>query len=109
MREGGLVSRREDNRRRPAGLYGLDPPADAETPSVAGLQPRKVELGAGGHQVVAHGPREFEKVLGHLGTEVVAAAVAVDGGTAAIPEVTGGGVLAARLKGVTENAPLVAG
>ncbi len=101
-----LVGGLEDDRRRTAGLFGLAPAGQTETPAIARVEPRKLELGTRRDEVVSPCPAEPEELHGHDGTDLVPAPVPVDAATAAVPEVSGRRLGATGLEFGPEHVPV---
>lgn len=103
----GLVGRLEHHRWATAVLDSLEPPAEAETPPVPRLEPREPKLRSRRDQVVALGPREREKLLGHHRTHLVSATVVFQMTTAAVPEIARRGVGATGLELGSVHVPIL--
>ena len=69
--ERGNVRPRQKDGRGNACISGFDPALHAQAPAVAGLEPGKAIFRHRGAQVIAHGPGESQKLLGHFRAEDV--------------------------------------
>jgi len=75
--------------RRNPGVVSVDPPADAQTPAVTGLEPGESKLGSRGAEIVAFFFGELEERVRDYGTEQVNADIVRMGFAAAGPRVSG--------------------
>ena len=79
------------------------PARSANTPAVAGFQPRKFELRSRSREVVAAGEAEGEKFLGNLDANGVAPLILGAGVAKAVAEEAGDRFVRARLQGTAKN------
>src|SRR5688572_18146978 len=84
-------------------LMRLEPTRGAQAPAIAGLQPRKIELGMRRREVVAAKARELEKVLRDLHADGMGAGVLVARVAAAVAKKAGLGPIATALKRFAEH------
>jgi hypothetical protein len=88
-----------------AGVDGLEPASDTQTPSITRRQSREVERRLGRDQIVAAVSTVREELGGHDGTQGVLTDVAVDVATPAVAQVASRRIGATRLEWVSEHVP----
>ena len=98
-----LVRRGQHDWRGYVLLEQLEPPTRADAPAIAGLEPRKIEVGTRGREIVSHQPAMVEKFLRDFHAHGVAADVLVARVAVTVAKKAGARRVRTWFQGTAEN------